>query len=382
MAGVSIPLHIQEEIYKLRQAGKTIPEITEKLGVGWKAIKKYGGEVPEDRPKTKAEKAAVKSRTVHSDKTIAKHFKKDIKDVTVGDREAYRRHINIRKSLSETGIKPQVYDKQKTNFRKLIEGIEGKNASKVLSKSKTGITPPLNEVISSKVFIRKYGGLAKSAGLYDIDPNIKNQQSVDAMTRFRDLVRDRFPQTERSGKSSRAYTPSSQLASHVRREYSLMGVRPKAAKILANQYVKGLFPSQMAEFEGLVQYRDMFNRAYRTKKGHIHKPSQIQLHHDWLPLKQGGVTTYSQNIWKPLKQGEHVQTHSSPTMQGIWDVREKLGQKVPPSTRSSNIWGTIRKAMKQLYPPPVGSRSGVGAGAGGGRWRKNLKTGRYEFILM
>jgi|TARA_R100001530_G_C4275421_1_gene144147 hypothetical protein len=51
-------------------------------------------------------------------------------------------------------------------------------------------------------------------------------------------------------------------------------------------------------------------------------------------------------------------------------------------TPTRNIFESVGRAMEQLYPPPVGSRSGVGAGADGGRWRRNPKTGRIEWIKM
>ena len=55
--------------------------------------------------------------------------------------------------------------------------------------------------------------------------------------------------------------------------------------------------------------------------------------------------------------------------------QELLQTKTP----TRNIFESIGRTMKHLYPPPVGSRSGAG---GGGRWQKNRKTGKYEFIIM
>ena len=45
--------------------------------------------------------------------------------------------------------------------------------------------------------------------------------------------------------------------------------------------------------------------------------------------------------------------------------------------------GILRNPWKGFFGGGYGSRSGVGAGAGaGGRWVKNPKTGRREFVIM
>ena len=64
--------------------------------------------------------------------------------------------------------------------------------------------------------------------------------------------------------------------------------------------------------------------------------------------------------------------------------------KTPP--RSSNIWGTIGKAKDDaalprglwrfLLPKDGGSSSGGGGGGFGGRWVRNPKTGRREWVIM
>ena len=379
MAGTSIPLHIQKEIYKLRQAGHSIPEITEKLGVGWKAIKKYGGEVPKDRPKTKAEKAAVKSRTVHSDKTIAEHFKKDIKDVTKEDRNSYRRYLN-RKSNPATVSFASALDK----LRKEIIRVFPDNHKEILKDSR-GKTATLESILRNPIFRTNFGGLADVAETSGLKPKVRNKAGANALLALRKGITELNPKPLYAGEG-RGFT-ASQIIDYKAKEFAVRGEGKSSAyraphyQTMGRAWLMNLTPAQRVDVEAPFQFRDILNRFLRTKGGQIYPQHRFAIHHN-MPFENQGIQTTNPSDVTVLRKAEHDKIHADRQLRETLKGLESQGVRSMESTgeRGKGIW---RNPWKGFFGGGYGSRSGVGAGSGSaGYWVKNPKTGRREFVIM
>ena len=363
MAGKSIPLHIQKEIYKLRQAGHSIPEITEKLGVGWKAIKKYGGEVPKDRPKTKAEKAADKSRTVHSDKTIAKHFKKDVKDVTKADRSSYRRYLN-RKSNPATTSFAAALDK----LRKEIVRVFPDNHKEILKDSR-GKTASLESILRNPIFRTNFGGLADVAETSGLKPKVRNKAGANALLALRKGITELNPKPLYAGEG-RGFT-ASQIIDYKAKEFAVRGEGKSSAyraphyQIMARAWLMNLTPAQRVDAEAPFQFRDILNRVLRTRSGQIYPQHRFVNHHN-MPFENQGIQTTNPSDVTVLRKAEHDKIHANRQMREMLKRLESQGVRSMESSGSGMGGAPLREFEARI--------------GGGPRQRKTLQQLLNEIL--
>ena len=363
MAGASIPLHIQEEIYKLRQAGHSIPEITEKLGVGWKAIKKYGGEVPKDRPKTKAEKAAVKSRTVHSDKTIAEHFKKDTKDLTKEDRSSYRRYLNRTSNPATTSFAAAL-DK----LRKEIIRVFPDNHKEILKDSR-GKTATLESILRNPIFRTNFGGLADVAETSGLKPKVRNKAGANALLALRKGITELNPKPLYAGEG-RGFT-ASQIIDYKAKEFAVRGEGKSSAyrsphyQTMGRAWLMNLTPAQRVDVEAPFQFRDILNRALRTKVGQIYPQHRFAIHHN-MPFENQGIQTTNPSDVTVLRKAAHDKIHANRQMREMLKRLESQGVRSMESSGSGAGGAPLREFEGRI--------------GGGPRQRKTLQQLLNEIL--
>ena len=176
----------------------SIPDIVEELsefGVMPEDVTQYGGEVPENRPPTKAEDAASKSLRKYSDQEIADHYKIDVKDVDKKKRTAYITLLSSRKGSNSA------FYSATNKLRKEIERVFPDDYKQILYNGKTQAS--LERILDHPIFQEKLGRLSKKAtkkGGLKLDKDtsrfVRNRDGVNALHELRKGMVKLFPRPD------------------------------------------------------------------------------------------------------------------------------------------------------------------------------------------
>ena len=365
MAGRSIPLHIQKEIRRLRQElNLPIPEIKERLGVGEKAISKYGGEVSKDRPRTKTELEQASKSRVHSDEDIARWRGKDVKDVTSTDRSSYGSYLNRKNNPSSASF-ASALDKLRVEIARVFPD----NHKEILKDSR-GKTASLESILRNPIFRTNFGGLADVAQTSGLNPKVRNARGAKALLELRKGITELNPKPLYAGEG-RGFT-TSQLIDYKARELAVRGEGKSTAfraphyQIMARAWLMNLTPAQRVDVEAPLQFRDILNRVLRTKSGQIYPQHRFATHHN-MPFENQGVQTTNPSDVTVLRKSEHDKIHSNK------QTREMLKRLESKGIRSMESSGTgMGGAPLREFEARIG---------GGPRQRKTLQQLLNEILM-
>jgi len=337
-------------IKRLRAQGFSIPEIQEKLGVSHKVIVRYGKGIVKKKRKSKLEIAQRKKATIHSDETIAKHLKKDVKDVTSTDRNSYRGMLGRKKNPSG-GSFSAALNKLKKDIIRIFP-----DSDKIL-KNRKGKLSSLNDILNNKILRKKYGGLIDVAFNAGLDTTKRNAKGATALKELRSSINELDPKPKVSPDSKR-FNPKQDVIQHKAREFAARsGTTPQDPlnRALSRTWYTNLTPAQRVDARAPLEYRHIFNQYLRDKKGRIYPKHRMVYHHN-MPLGYGGAQTANPAHVTVMKGSEHDKLHGSSKMNQLFEQLKRRGITTMPD------WAGLKTR-----------------GGGGGMGIIDFKSGRLNF---
>ena len=368
------------EIKRLRTQGFSIPEIQKKLGVSTKVISKYGKGVVKKKRKSELQKQHTKRVTVHSDETIAKHFKKDVKDVTPSDRSSYTSYRHRTKNPSQGSFNAALDKLKKTIIRVFPD------SDKILKDSR-GKTARLDSILDNKIFRKSYGGLVDVAFNSGLNTKVRNKKGAVALNELRASINkiDPKPVTMSDSKYAGRYSRSKDvLIRNKAREFAARSgtsVSNPWNQALSKTWYTNLTPAQRVDARAPLEYKHVFNQYLRDPKGKIYPKHRMVYHHN-MPLGHGGAQTANPAHVTVMKGAEHDKLHGSSKMNQLFERLKRRG-----IAYMVNPYGLEEKAGKSSsgrpsWNPRNWSRVGGGwgrGGGGGGIGIMDLKSGKPNF---
>ena len=357
------------EIKRLRTQGFSIPEIQEKLGVSKKAIDRHGKGIVKKKRESKLEKAQRLKVTVHSEKTIARHFKKDVKDVTSTDRNSYRNMLNRKKNPSG-GSFSSALNKLKKDIIRIFP-----DSDKIL-KDRKGKLASLDDILNNKILRKKYGGLIDVAFNAGLDTTERNAKGAAALKELRSSISELDPKPKVSPDSKR-FDPKQNLIQHKAREFaSRSGTTPQDPfnRALSRTWYTNLTPAQRVDAKAPLEYRHIFNQYLRDKKGRIYPKNRMVYHHN-VPFGYGGAQTANPAHVTVMKGAEHDKLHGSSKMNQLFEQLKRRG-----IAYMVNPYGLEEKAGKSSGGSSRWNPRNWGRGGGGGGMGiMDFKSGQLNF---
>lgn len=333
----SLPKEVQDEIFRLRQEEHlSIPEISERVGVGNKVVSKYGGpSIPASKKKRKSssQQQQIEASKKHSDKDIADALGISEKDVTSNDRDRYR------KRLHNTKVNP--YNVQLRQLREFIEKSYPEESGQILKNSK-GKNKSLTQLLYHPTIRRDFGDLIDRAienGM-DITSPAKEQseESRELLRKLRSDMDGNLP-TMISGSSPRI---KDAISKHKAREYAYAAGRTKPNaedRRLGIEWFDNLTPAEKVEAVGPLEFRELRNAALRTESGDVARNARSVYHHKY-ELGKGYPHTINQNDFEVIPEERHKAIHADPAYTGM----PPLGPDDP---------GFVRRTIMNLFNNPV-----------------------------
>lgn len=339
------------EIKRLRTQGFSTPEIQKKLGVSQKVIVRYGKGIVKKKRKSKLEIAQRKKATIHSDETIAKHLKKDVKDVTITDRNSYRGMLNRKKNPSG-GSFSSALNKLKKDIIRIFP-----DSDKIL-KDRKGNLAKLGDILNNKILRKKYGGLIDVAFNAGLDITKRNAKGASALKELRSSINELDPKPKVSPDSKLRFSPKQELIEHRSREFASRSGTTKSDpwnRSLSRSWYTNLTPTQRIDAQAPLEYKNIFNQYLRDKEGRIYPKHRMVYHHN-MPLGHGGAQTANPAHVTVMKGAEHDKLHGSNKMKQLFEQLKRRGITTMPD------WAGLKTR-----------------GGGGGMGIIDFKSGRLNF---